>query len=471
MIRQFLELQTGSEKLKYIFKKGLIEGVPNSMISADYYILMAIIKTCYTAVEDQKLASAAAYFTIFYSLFLHNVNYAIIDTLGILGSKDIGASNFNFAALRLKQSLFVGYVLFIILNVVPSFFYSDILINYLHVESNFAEASREMVMWALPAMSVRILTDFLKTFLQNYKVTQKLGYLYMILMVIFLPLVYLVINVLEMGEIGVGLILLAFELSGLLVCLNLMSDFLGTVRLDFSLSVWNQLGYFLSNFLSNFMIDYPASLVYEFQYLILILAVSNSHLLAFSSIATFGMCFYYASFGFSVEPRTIINRLLGAKMYQEAADVLKVFRDFFFWFGIIIASFFSGMVWAFEVLGFFGSEGNELRGIVSVAKWALLMRWGCQFQVYGLQVPIMKSMGCPKIAVYFYSLPYLCIDTTGFITGIYMGSGAVGVIWSESFLFFCVANVLKCYLREDIFLDKVEEVMDGHEKAAKSENE
>lgn len=426
---------------------------------------MAIIKTCFTSIEDERLSTAAAFFTIFYALTFHYINYAVVDTYGILGSKDIGAENHEIASLRLKQSVYLGIVNFFAFSVIPSFFYSEVLISWIQVDPEYAAVCQNMVIWALPAMFVRLFNDFLKTFLQNYKSSKKLGYSYLILIIVFLPITILVINFFQMGENSVGLILFFFELFGFSISLYLTKDFWGTNSLDFSLSFWNQLGFYLSNFIKNFFIDYPPSLVFEFEYLILTFSVSNSHLIAFSIFSTFGMCFYYICIGFSVEPRTIINRLLGCKMYQEARDILKVFQNFFFWFGMMITIIFFGIVWGFEIFDFFGPEENELRGILSLGKWTLLLKWWAMFRLFGVQTPILKSIGCSNVAIYFFSIPYCWNDITGYLTSIYFGYGALGIFWTETFTYLAISEVLKSYLKEEIFIEQVKRIMDDYEKA------
>lgn len=92
--------------------KGIKEGIPNALMLADYYVVILVIKLCLSMANNQTNTAASAYFTVYYSLMLHCTNYAIVETQGILGSKDIGAKNFKLNSLRFRQSVTSGLILF-----------------------------------------------------------------------------------------------------------------------------------------------------------------------------------------------------------------------------------------------------------------------------------------------------------------------------------------------------------------------
>lgn len=434
------------------------EGLPNSVILSDYYILILVIKTTLASKGNDLLTTDAAYFTLYYSLLLHNINSALIDTQGILGSKDIGGRKYNSATLRLKQSLAIGLSFFFVLCTLPSFFYSSFLHHVLGIEKDQAESSQKMVMWALPAMFVRTINDCLKTYLQNNEIIKPLGYAYSILVVISFPLIFFVINTLGIKESSIGLIFIIFELCGTFVCIYLAKDLMEEGKMNFSYPVTRKLDYYLIKWLKNFIVDFPFVLIFELEYYILIFVQSNADIIAFSICSTASYIVNYIAFGFSVGPRIIVNRCLGENSPDKALENVKVFKKFFLLVGLALGLIWFTSFWLLEILGIFGESGKILRKLMSLGKYSLILRGMSQFILLGLQVPMMKSIESTNIATFLYSIPYCWNNISSYFFAVYLGFGVIGVLWSEAWFFFFIQYVLGAFLDDEMFHSIAKEV-------------
>lgn len=181
--------------IKQLISSSFSHGLPNCCLSGDYHITMTMIKNFFIMGGNSDLGAASAFFTAYYSLLVHITNLALNDTQGILGSKDIGLDQMvdqysqgnrcRKPFLRFKQAVITGLIIFSFFCIIPSFFYSLFLMKILDVDEELAVLIQDMVIWALPAMAIRIINDALKTFLQNYKHAKILGYSYMVLIGVF----------------------------------------------------------------------------------------------------------------------------------------------------------------------------------------------------------------------------------------------------------------------------------------------
>lgn len=422
----------------------------------DYYLLIAILKNSIMGAGNNTLTAATAFFTVYHSLLLHTTNIALVDTLGIMASQDIGAKKMKYASLRLKQSITIGFLAFFVLTVFPSFFYKNFLINFLGVDSDVAELSQTIVIWSLPAMGVRILNDCLKTFLQSRKKEIFLGKLYTGMVVFFLILTLILINGLGYQVIAFELILFLFELVGVGACLFSFWYLEEYKELNFSLKFSFELKTFLKLFLDNYLTDSPMNLLFEFENFLVNLSHSNEEMAIFTIFSTLLFVFYNFASGLTIDVRTSINHEIGRNDFESVRKYLQGFKKFYWIAAFFCSLMFLLMMFGFELTGVYGEPGSETRSLASIMKYLFFVRSYFSF-VYCFIKIALKSGGMVRYLHYFDVLPNFNRPLCGYIMSYYFDFGVMGLYTFGTFSIVAATWLLYAFIEDDIFIEHAKE--------------
>lgn len=447
----------------YIVKSSIKEGIPNSLLTGDYYILISIIKNCLIALGNDPVTTASAYFTVYFSLLLHTVNYALIDAQGILGSQHIGEVMQKKACLRLKQSIFLGLFLFIFSAVLPSFFYERFLFNFLDLPANVSEISQRMVIWSLPGMALRTISDCLKTFLQNHKRSVNVGYSYLLLLIFTSILTFILINLGGMKEESVGVILFFYEFFGLIICLFFLWGLRGTEYLDFSLEYKTEFKLFIKNFINFYFVDFPGNFVFESQNFLVTLTHSNAQIMIYSILSSLIFNHYSLNSGFVVNVRTMLNRAIGEKDFVKVKNYLGIFKNFFLKVALIFSIGIIAILSLLELVGVYGEKGSEKRSLMAIIKWTVFVRFFIN-TYFCFASTTLKSVRKASLVIYFYSVPYFASPVASFLVGIYLDWGVIGIAIYEVFQLLYIVWVLMVFNEEERFVEFAEEYVKVREE-------
>lgn len=457
-----IEIESNSQNMKKLLKTSFLEGLPNSFIMADNLIILTAIDITLLSSGNRKLVFPFVYFTIFYFLFYKTINYSLNTSQAVLGSKLISAKRYNYVVLRFKQNIIIGFIFFVIFILIPNFFSSEFLKKILRTENLIADSSQKMITWALPAMLIMTISDSFKIFLQNHKKTQILGLTYVLLNLVILPLIFFVINVFEYQESSVGIILFFYELSGFFLCLYSARNFWEEEKMNVSLNFTRELGYFLLKFLGTFLTEILSVLILLLQYFILSQGFSDDHIIVYTLFTLVTLAIFYLSYGFSTQPQILIKRFLKMDMVPKAVEIMNLIYRIYFGIGLIFGGLCCLMFWGSEFCGFFGPEGSELRGLMSLGKYSLILKVLSQFLIFGFQIPLIESMNCGELKVFLYFIPYCCVSVSSYIFGVYFGWGVLGVLWSEAFILFYISLSLGGFFNSDIFSAKADDIVSGY---------
>lgn len=416
---------------------------------ADYYIIILILKHFLSSYGNIKLVAASAYFTIYFSLLINSINFALIDTHGLLGSHDI-ANNLNrLACLRLKQTILLGTIMFFFFSIIPNFYYPTFLINFLNVDPEIAHSAQVMIFWSLPAMFLRTLNDSFKTFLQNQGVTTEIGYYYLILVGIFLPLIYFLIEIIELKVKLVGITLFLFEGTGLVISLIY---FKGLKRsLDFSVPIRTKLKDYTSLFLKHYIIDFPGILQFELENFIVTLRDSVEEIAVFTIFSSSIYVIIFMASGFTFEVRKRMNRALSYNNPFDCVSYLRMFKSIFFFSGLFFAGIWLLISWCLENMGGYDNE-EKLKFYFKSGKYYLFFRAFFLFFI-GYQLASLRVVGVKDKISWFYSIPEALNNFGSYFLGIYLGYGVIGIFFYETLFDFCCLLVLRGVISEEFFFD------------------
>lgn len=223
------------------------------------------------------------------------------------------------AGLLLKQSIFTGALYFLIFTAVPSFFLEYLLCK-LGISLNIASTVKDMVVWTLPALTVRILAENFKTFLRNQGHIKLVGNLSVLCFLPFIPVCYFVLIRKNMGCLGIGICMLQYELLNLLAILVQYCKLAPEERS----SNWKTgLRKYLQLALRQTLKDWHTYIIWEILTFIVGMTGSLTQLTAFNLQYCILLVLFSLSYGLNLYTRTHIEEALQEGNYDKSRRVVK----------------------------------------------------------------------------------------------------------------------------------------------------
>lgn len=132
-------------------------------------IVLLITKSLIAYTQNLELTTATGYMTTFFNLLLFAVGYGLNESIGIYcaqawGSKNISDKDKMF--LMYKQACVIMIIYYILVPVPLSFFFEDFLVKTIKANPLVASYSKELVLYCIPGLFVRSLTDIFKSYAQ-----------------------------------------------------------------------------------------------------------------------------------------------------------------------------------------------------------------------------------------------------------------------------------------------------------------
>ena len=143
--------------------------LPSCFSIGDYMIVILILKTLIAHTMNLELTTATGYLTTYYNLLLFGVAYGFNESIGIYcaqawGSNDLTDRNKMF--LMFKQAAVMTILYYLTIIVPLSFFFEFVLVNWVGARPEVDEASQQLVIYCLPGMFIRSMTDLFKSYAQ-----------------------------------------------------------------------------------------------------------------------------------------------------------------------------------------------------------------------------------------------------------------------------------------------------------------
>lgn len=448
-------LRAQTKQIEDMIDDTFSKGIPSSILASDHYLILFLINICLVARGNLDIMLAGVYFTIYFSITVQGVTAALIETQGILGSFDIGSNRLRSACLRLKQSLVVGSLFFIVLALIPAFFYSVFLENVVGVRKELADLSQKMVLFGLPGIGIKMLNEGFKTFIQNHRKHIELSYTYVVLLIFSIFGVCYLINFSKVSvETSVGIIFFVYELCGLISCLGWLLPLYYKDKLDFSLVLKLEIFLFSRVFTEFFLKNFPILLVLEFQKYIIFMVGSDFQLVVYSLLSTLFFLNKTISGGFMTEVNSRIPNAVDQENYEKLQKYLSFFKTFFLLFSFIFSIFHLLIILVLNYFGAFGPEDSDIRQFVDFSVFPLAFKCFSDFYT-GFEIAALTSMGKTNFAKFVNIVPYLAYGLASYVIGIYLNFQFRGIIVFEAFLSFLIIFVLDAFLDGDLYVKKL----------------
>lgn len=301
----------------------IVEGMPASLCYGDYYICSLICRILLSTNEDINLVASTGYLHAYIGIFMQCMVQGEIEYQGIMGSQAYGAGNYKRVNLYLRQAMFVGLCMFGVFTLLPSFFIEDILFM-VGVENELVETSKQLILWGLPAMGMRIISDNFKTFVVNQGYLKRAGLTLGANMIIFSVVAYLMIVTYDLGAAGMGMSVFFYELTAFIAMyIFVYKDNTDERCKDMSLPLFKDFGKFFWPSVKIVLVEYPIYWLYNCLNVIVGWTNSKEELAAYSLGYTLMLVMVHLMNGFNIFTRTQLNYSIGIKSTDRAWLVFK----------------------------------------------------------------------------------------------------------------------------------------------------
>jgi len=282
----------------------IVEGMPASLCYGDYYICSLICRIFLSTNEDINLVASTGYLHAYIGIFMQVMVQGEIEYQGIMGSQAFGTKNYKRVNLYFRQALFIGLCMFGVFTLIPSMFIEKILF-VIGVENELIATSKSLIMWGLPAMGMRIISDNFKTFLVNQGFLKKAGLTLGANMIFFTILAYLMIVVMNLGAAGMGLSVFIYELfSFILLYIFVYKEDVNPKCKNNSLPITRDFFKFFWPTIKIVLVEYPIYYLYNCLNIIVGWTKSKEELAAYSLAYTLMLVMVHLMNGFNIFTRT-----------------------------------------------------------------------------------------------------------------------------------------------------------------------
>lgn len=227
---------------------------------------MLILKMLTAQDKNVELATATGYMTSFYSLFLFAVGSGLTDAIGIYCSQAWGSKkpeDINRMYLMFKQSMLIMAMYYLAVITPLALFVETFLVNKVGVSVAVSATSQTLVIYCLPGLFVRSLTDVFKSYAQAQEITVKLGYFTLFNLAIVPFYSYLFIITLKLEALGFGLCLLTYECGNVIIALVIFKKYMKPECRTTQLALSDKFGWFLCESTKNSATVFHIYLAYE----------------------------------------------------------------------------------------------------------------------------------------------------------------------------------------------------------------
>lgn len=396
---------------------------------------------------DSDLSEGATYLTAYYAILFESFSYSVIEAQAAIGSKFLGAKKYGNTYLCMKQCIWITSIFYLTMVMLPSFF-ADSMIRALGVGEKAAELSQAMIFWSLPGVFLRVVNGSFKTFIQNHGKIRELGYDVIKVFVVFIGVCYLVLEVLKLRVIAIGVIIMAYELVILVICLWYIYSDMDSDKVDSSnLELTDGISALNWEIFKNFLLVWPTCLVFDSVTFFIATTGVQSDIIAANLYQNFVFLSSMIAGGFTVQPKNDINRLLGRKEGQKAYQFYKRYFFVYLIISLLFAMFFAGVIY----LAIFFNVFNDPH-VTQTYKEGLFfisIKLGLSY----INTLMMKTTTAieNQHVLSLAELPNYTRIPVDYLMIIYFNFGCLGVFIVDMFLLSLMTPVLKPFIQVEEF--------------------
>lgn len=372
-------------KIFQVQLKTLYYLIPNIFSTGDFLIAVVILKLLISSTKFSALKSATEYHNSILEVLVYTFNFGLNETLGIFGSQAYSKGKKERLRLLLEQAIRIGIGLFAVVSIPVWYLSKDFLKIYGtgQLSEETAGVFANLVLYSLPGVFLKIITDCYKTFVYCQGKYFLLGGLCFINLILMTFYSHFFIVVMEWNHFGYGLSLFLLEMGNVAICIYFHRNKIDPrcrrlrYRLNFNRS------WFTCQWIKNSFTEYHFWITIELSAFTLSLIGSQKQIQAYSILVHILNAFIAIAYGMNVYPRTKINYCIGKK------ERIVAKRKLFDFVSAYVVICFLTNVGSYYLLKFIFSNvvEDEL-----TRKWLLKsLIWFCVVTFLNMMLPVINS--------------------------------------------------------------------------------
>ena len=301
--------------------KQFLQAFFSLFLYSDYQICVLVLKVMIIQAAPLEYSISLAYIVTYFSVAYFSFSYGFTDTTNIYCSQ-LRAKNENARVnLILRQAMGLQLVFYLVLCLVGTFALSSIL-SWFQVSPEIVYMTKMMGLSLSPAFICRNITDILKCLVQVEDYGMQLGMVIPGAILVSLGFGYIVIYYCKFYLYGFSLALLLYEAIILITIIIFLQKKLDQKLLDFKISIFENIFWFLKECLKTTLTQLPSWLTSELVIALIAMSHDDSQIAAFSIFVTTQFIMVSFSIGFIYIPIIQLNKLLGSRDFKGATNLI-----------------------------------------------------------------------------------------------------------------------------------------------------
>jgi Na+-driven multidrug efflux pump len=142
--------------------------MPNIFSSGDFLMAVVILKLLISSTQSSALKSATEFHNSILEILVFTFNFGLTETLGIYGAQAYSKGKKERLRLLLEQCTWIGISFFAIVCTPVYYLSKDMIRIFGNEDTSFEETNdvfKNIVLYSLPGVFLKIITDCYKTFI------------------------------------------------------------------------------------------------------------------------------------------------------------------------------------------------------------------------------------------------------------------------------------------------------------------
>lgn len=369
----------------------------------------------------------------------------------------MGNNQLSSSALVLRQSILVFLVFFIVFGISSSLIYDGVIEYLFSFNDDLAEESKWVVVWTIPAFMVRGVNQATKVFLENMEKKKYLQYCYMALVLIFGPVSFFFVKILECGLRSFGFVLLGYEICNLLISIFFLQEYWNNEAFSFSgSSICKDFGFFFQNFFLKFLDILMWNGVLIIEYTLIAEMNSITEIITFTLFLSLSLITTNMGKNFSIGVKGAMEQSIESEAPEEVVENMEIFKRIFLGIGCLYATLIFFSLSFSEKHDFFGSNGTDVREYMESVKFIMIVKAFVSVNM-GFHYDIANVVNMEIKAILAYSLPYYLSVFGSYLVCVYMEWGVMGLMAFNAVFYLCGFFVMDGFLDDELYLNKVKD--------------
>lgn len=303
--------------------------LPSCFSIGDYMIVVIILKSLIAYTMNLELTTATGYLTSYYSLFLFSIGYGLNESIGIYCAQSWGSKDSHDRGkmyLMYKQACVIMIIYYLTVTTPLSFFFKRFLVNVIGANPEVAIYAQKLVMYCLPGLFIRSMTDIFKSYAQAQDIIAQLGYFTLMNLIIVPFYAYFLIVYMDLGAIAYGLSIFIYEIGNTIIAVLVWKNMIHEDTKKTHLKLGYKFGWFLCESIKNLLTILHVFLAYESVIVIISQLHDDGQLGAYTILFNVGEALRLIAKGFTIYGRTEVNKYIGKGWFKTAKSVyFKIF--------------------------------------------------------------------------------------------------------------------------------------------------